>query len=234
MYTFQSRIRYSEISQKKTLDLSNVINYFQDCSTFQSEDIGVGLDYLTKQKKVWILNGWQIIINELPKLADQIVVGTWAYDFKGFYGYRNFIMKDLSDKIYAYANSVWIYMDTESYRPVKVTEDAISAYQMEPRFPMEYADRKIKIPEKQIEFPSFQVIKANIDTNNHVNNCQYIKMAEEYLPQDFTVHQIRAEYRKSAVLGDIVIPKVSLTEQIVTVTLSAQDKTPYAVIEFTR
>ena len=40
MYEFNSRVRYSEIDHHGTLTLPALINYFQDCSTFQSEDCG--------------------------------------------------------------------------------------------------------------------------------------------------------------------------------------------------
>ena len=45
MYTFESRIRYSETDSEGKLTMASLINYFQDCSTFQSEDHGLGLDY---------------------------------------------------------------------------------------------------------------------------------------------------------------------------------------------
>ncbi len=50
---------------------------------------------------------------------------------------------------------------------------------------MEYADRKICVPEEMEEQESFQVAKHHLDINHHVNNAQYIKMAEEYLPEGF-------------------------------------------------
>ena len=39
MYQFQSRIRYSEVDSEGRLTMASLINYFQDCSTFQSEDL---------------------------------------------------------------------------------------------------------------------------------------------------------------------------------------------------
>ncbi len=50
MYAFDSRVRYSEIDHQGTMTLPALINYFQDCSTFQSEDIGVGLEVLREKK----------------------------------------------------------------------------------------------------------------------------------------------------------------------------------------
>ena len=41
MYTFDSRIRYSEIDRSGRLSIPAVVDYFQDCSAFQSEELGV-------------------------------------------------------------------------------------------------------------------------------------------------------------------------------------------------
>ena len=46
MYTINSRVRYSETDERGQLSLTGIINYMQDCSTFQSEDARVGVEYL--------------------------------------------------------------------------------------------------------------------------------------------------------------------------------------------
>ena len=46
MYSFESRIRYSEVDQNQELSVTGIINYLQDCSTFQSEDLNLGITYL--------------------------------------------------------------------------------------------------------------------------------------------------------------------------------------------
>ena len=43
MYAFDSRIRYSETDSEGRLTLNALLNYFQDCSTFHSEDVGLGI-----------------------------------------------------------------------------------------------------------------------------------------------------------------------------------------------
>ena len=51
----------------------------------------------------------------------------------------------------------------------------------------------------------FPVRRYHIDTNEHVNNCQYVQMAMEMLPGDINVRQLRVDYKKSAVLGDMTV-----------------------------
>lgn len=231
MYSFQSRVRFSELNHKQgTLSCSSMINYFQDCSTFQSEDLNLGLSYLRSKNKVWLLNSWQLNLLEPVKLGDSITIGTWPYDFKGFYGFRNFIMKDSEDRPLATANSIWVYLDTQTGRPTKVPDD--TGYELEPPYPMEYAKRKIEIPKDFTPYPPFPVKKYNIDTYNHVNNGQYIRMAEEFLPDRFYVQQLRAEYKTQAVLGDSIVPLISEEENCIKIVLSSVDNNSYAVIEF--
>lgn len=49
-YEFEGKVRYSEIDHRATMTLPALINYFQDCSTFQSEQLGYGMDVLKKEK----------------------------------------------------------------------------------------------------------------------------------------------------------------------------------------
>jgi len=57
-------------------------------------------------------------------------------------------------------------------------------------------------------------------------------MAEEYLPEDYVIYQMRAEYKRQAVLGDIICPMVSCVGKTCTVALMNKENLPYAIIEF--
>lgn len=233
MYSFNSRVRYSEVCTNKELDFYSIINYFQDCSIFHSEDIGVGLDYLEENHRVWLMNAWQIKVDRFPVFGEDITVSTWAYDFNTFYGYRNFMIEDAKKQVLAVANSVWVYMDTLNNCPARIDDTMAGAYQKEEAYPMEYAPRKILLPKDFSDAPVFSVQRRNLDTNNHVNNGEYIRMAEEYIPENFKATGMRAEYRKSAVLGDEIIPRIHQTANTLLVALSDINYRPYTIIEYT-
>ncbi len=232
MYFFNSRVRYSELNHENgSLSCSSIINYFQDCSTFQSEHLNLGISYLQKINRVWLLNAWHLQILDKATLGENIMIGTWPYDFKGFYGYRNFIIKNECEDVIAVANSTWIYMDTNTGRPAKVPDDH-AGYTLEPAYPMEPVSRKIDISDPLVSYPPFEVRKSNIDSYNHVNNGQYIKMAEEYLPAHFHVSSMRVEYRMQAVYADMIIPLVSEYPECVKVVLANKDRKPFSIIVF--
>jgi medium-chain acyl-[acyl-carrier-protein] hydrolase len=76
------------------------------------------------------------------------------------------------------------------------------------------------------------VFQAFIDTNQHMNNAQYIRTALEYVPETFHIRQVRVEYKKAAVLHDQLHPFVYMDEQIIKILLGDQEAHPYAVVEF--
>ena len=234
MYTWNSRVRFSEIGEDKRLTLDGILNYFQDSSTFHSEDIGNGMEVVEGLKRVWVLSSWQIVVNEYPKIAERIKLGTWPYDFNRFFGGRNFIMYGEDGRVLAYANSLWTYLNSENGRPVRVEEEVVSKYQLEPKYDMDYADRKIALPEEMTAQNAFPVEVYHLDTNHHVNNGQYVKMAGAYLPQDFEIAQMRAEYKKSALLGDVIYPKVAVETDKVVVSLEDEAGNAFTVVEFTK
>lgn len=234
VYTIENTVRFSEIDHTKKMTLPGIINYFQDCSIFQSEEIGYGLDYLKEQKKAWVLSSWQIAVNRYPVLGERIKVSTFATGFKGIFGDRNFCMHDESGAMTACANSLWVYMDIEKGRPVKPSAEEMAAYGVSEPLDMEILSRKIILPENTEEYPAFPVRKYHIDTNEHVNNCQYVQMAQEVLEEGESVSRLRVEYKKSAVLHDMIVPRAAREKGRTVVELCDKDGNPYAVVEFKR
>ena len=209
-YSFTSRIRYSEIGEDGNLTLPGLINYFQDCSTFQSEAIGEGVAELKKRGCAWVLSAWQIHVRRYPSLGEAVKITTWASGFKGFLGMRNFTMETEDGEMLACANSIWSY--------VNIDED--------------FGERKVKMPEADFIGEPFPVRPHNLDTNHHVNNAQFISLAGECLPKNFTVHRMRAEYKQQAHLGDVLHPLRAETENSCFISLNDEKGQPYVVVEF--
>ena len=82
MYTFDGRIRYSEVDRRRKLTAEKTIDYFQDCTSFQSEDLGIGLDYMAERGIAWVINYWQIHFYRRPVMGESVRTGTQPYEFK--------------------------------------------------------------------------------------------------------------------------------------------------------
>ena len=233
MYRMNRPVTYSEVGPDYKADMAQVINYFQDCSCFQSDSLGVGPKNMETLGKVWLLNGWQIIVDRYPEYGEQISVATWPYDFKGPLGMRNFIIDDASGNRIARANSVWAMIDVSTGRPVRVDATQIEAYPMEPREEMAYAGRKIRIFGEFEILEPIRVMRACLDTNHHMNNGRYVAAVMEYLPEDYSVRQVRVEYKYSARYGDVLIPKRQIQTDRVIIILENNHGEICVITEFT-
>jgi acyl-ACP thioesterase len=232
MYSFKSRVRYSECNEKSDMTVSALVNYFQDCCTFHSESLNLGRQYWEDNQVAWILSYWHIVIERFPKLGEEICISTWPYEIKGFMAHRNFLIKDENQQVIAYANSVWAYMDTAKGRLKRVDEAQKRMYEEEPPYPMVEKSRKVEVKGELEAKETFKVQRFYIDSNQHVNNEKYILMAMEYLPEDFIIKSVRVEYKQSAVLGDVVYPKVGMEGHQITVLLGNEASKPFAIVEF--
>ncbi|SEV82854.1 acyl-[acyl-carrier-protein] thioesterase [[Clostridium] fimetarium] len=236
MYSFDSMVRYSETDKNEKLSVTGLVNYFQDCSSFHSETLHIGTDELAEAHRAWVLSSWQIVINRMPQILDCVKVSTWPYAFERFCGTRNFTIVDKEGEIIACANSMWVFINTDTGRPVLPESEFKDAYILEDKYEaMNYEGRKIFALKNMKKMESFHVRKCNLDTYNHVNNGQYIQMAEEYLPEGFEVGQIRAEYKMSAHYGDAICPYVQIEEEErFVIDLRNEDGKTFALIEFAK
>ena len=212
MYTFKSTVRFSETGKDSKLTIPHLISYFQDCSTLHGNKAGLDRKKLIKMERAWFLSSWQIVINKRPGIDEKIEVETRAYEIRGFYGLRNFIMYNEAKEVCAYANSIWFYVDTKKGRPVKYEQKDGTGFEIDEEFPMEKADRKIIIPEnadKTIKGDRLKVRESHLDSNYHMNNREYVRIALDFMPDSFNIddlRQIRVEYKKAAVLDEIMVP----------------------------
>lgn len=234
MYQFQSRVRYSELDSHGSLSLPALLDYFQDCSIFHSEELKLGVDYLKERQLLWALSSWQIVIKRYPRLCENIAIGTAPYEFRGFMGCRNFWMLDEAGEEIAVANSIWSLLNTGSGKPEKPTSEMIEGYALSPKREMEYAERRIRFEGEGVLQDKISVKAHHLDTNMHVNNGQYVRIAMDYLPAGFQIGQLRAEYKKQAVLGTEMYPLVFESESKTGVSLRDAEGAVYCNVEFTR
>lgn len=234
MYEYTGKIRFSEVDENLDLHIAALVDYFQDGSTFQSEELGIGVEYYKEHKVAWVLNSWQIEIKRMPKMCEEVIIGTFPHNFASVFGHRNFYMKTMDGEFLAVANTVWTMLNLETQRPVKPSEEVVEKYGTEPKLDMEYLDRKIVLVGEPREEAAIVICKNQLDSNHHVNNSQYVKMAVNYLEDETVFNRVRVEYKKAALLGDCLRPMVYERENAVTVSFFDENDKVFASVEFSK
>lgn len=211
MYTYDTRVGYSKVDKTGKVSIFDAVDYMQDSTTFQSEELGVGMRYMQEQGKAWILIANHIELYKPIELCQKITIGTAPTDFH-IYGSRQYFIKDENGEYLAKSEALWLLIDLNTRRPVRAEEDDIKMYETELLFDDVKASRKIKFfGEKQQQEP-FKVLKTYIDSNGHMNNVNYLRVAVEYLPEDIDIKSIQIVYVKEAMEGQTIIPFVHKEE----------------------
>lgn len=232
MYTYDFRVGFSQSDVDHKMTMTAIIDAFQDCSCFQSDELGVGFEYLEPRNLVWVLNYWDVDIVRQPMYGEKITVGTFPYEFNGFMGCRNFFLRDADDYVVK-ANSIWVLMDWNNQRIVKASDDIVSKYTIEDRLDMDYKSRKVAVP-KDVAGDEREMIvvgQQHLDSNGHVNNGQFIKIAMSQMIDKTEIVKLRAEYKAQAHLGDEIYPVVYTRDNSYTIALNDREGKPYTVVE---
>ena len=232
MFSYTTKVRYSELSSKGILSPGKIMDYFQDCSTAQSESLGVGLDFMEANHCAWILASYHVEFYDFPKCDDEVIVGTLPYEMRGPFGYRNFWLMRPDGTYLAKADSLWVYMDMTAGQMVKVPEEICKIYGSEERIDMPKMKRKIKMPADMTTEEPIPIRRSDIDTNGHVNNTQYVKLGLELLPEDFLPKRLRIEFKESAYFGEDLYPQVKQEDDGWYISLNKKNGTPLATMEW--
>lgn len=230
MYEMKSRVRYSEIDENEKLSLFGMINYFQDCCTQQSEDLGFGVRYLKERHLAWYIISWQVELYEMPVMGQEIRVTT-ELNMEGFYGARNFDILDTEGKVLVHAHSIWFFMNTESGTPTRIPEE-MEIYGYNTELHSRRDRRKIALPKEMEKGEPILVNRSLLDTNHHMNNGQYVRIAEQLLPEGAAIRAFRVEYKKEALLGAHLYPEYLQNGDLFTVALADEEGKAYASVEF--
>lgn len=234
MYHYNSRISYSMLDLNGNLNIPSIVNYFQDVCLFHSHDVGVSIDSIINRHAAWLLSSWHLIFKRFPNMGEHVVVRTSPYEFKGIYGFRSFLLETEDGEKLAYADSTWFLFDSIKGRPIRPSEEEINRYGKGNRYNMKKTQRKVKIPQDETFVEKLFIYQNQIDTNNHVNNGEYVRIACNYIPNDIKCSELRVEYKKAAYLGDAINVYTSETLDCFYVILRNEDGEIYISSEFTK
>ena len=235
MYSFDSRIGYSEVDENHSIRIVSLINHLQDCSCFQMEDLGLGVEHQAKGHFAWVLAAIRIEIERLPLYCEKIRTSTWCHTMSRRQAGRNFSIHGADGAMIVRADSLWATIDVEAKRVCAIPESEQAYVQGDEQLVLPAFTRKLSPQGEGFAGAPFAVAEHNIDTNSHVNNAQYVQMAFDALASasrrvaPTEVRAITAQYRAQARLGDVITPIVHDEDGSLCVELTG-DGTVFAIV----
>lgn len=263
MYSFNSTVRYSECDENAQLSILGLMDYLQDCSTFHSEHVGHGLEFMRQNHFAWFVAAWQIQIERMPRFTEPITIGTNCYQLKAAWAMRNFWIDDAEGNRLVKADSCWFTFDTAARTACRIPQsEQVYLDTQTPQLDLPKTRRHLKAEGAGTPCQPTVVTEQQLDTNHHMNNAQYVELAasviraheeqvapaeqaspEEQAPAAAGVgaapYRICVQYKNMALLGNTIVPVLHEVPGGYTVDLAepSPDGTAtadsYAIVEIT-
>ncbi|AEF93400.1 acyl-ACP thioesterase [Desulfotomaculum nigrificans CO-1-SRB] len=204
-YRKEFEVHYYEINQFEEATPVAVLNYLEETAVAHSESVGVGISKLKSQGVAWMLNRWHIKMEKYPLWNEKIVIETWPSRFERFYATREFNIRDSYDHIIGRASSLWVFLNIEKKRPLRIPDKIKDAYGTDPHRAIDEPFGELYNLDDSVEKKEFRVRRSDIDTNNHVNNAKYVDWVLETIPAEiyhnYTLASLEVLYRKEVAFG---------------------------------
>lgn len=216
-YSKDYTIHYYNSDRHLNASITSLLRMMEDIAIQQSEERGVGLDFYKTGKVAWMLTRWKVDFIRLPKFNNTLTLRTTPRAFRGFYANREYEFYDKTDELLIKANTLWVFVSTETRRPLKIPDEMFSHYQVTDE-DMKNFTKLEEVPalEKIDHTRQFEVYFKDIDTNQHVNNTLYVEWAIETLPaeikQSHRMRSLKVNYLKETKLGDKIIANCQLVK----------------------
>lgn len=175
-------VHYHNVDAKLQCKIESIVNYFTDVGTKQSEELGVGIEYLTERNLAWVFCKYDIHINRYPKYGEKIKVATNALGFKKFYASRLYeIFDEYGEKIVE-AIGIFLLIDINKRRAIRIPLEQYEFYGIDEKAECDISISKLEKLNEKMYSKEFKVRYSDIDSNKHVNNAKYVEWALEAIP----------------------------------------------------
>lgn len=188
-------IPYYECDNEGILFPSSILKFLSEVAILHNEF------NLSKQadNSGWMLNKWRLKIGEYPKGKDRITIETWVSKVDRFYVTREFRIY-LRDIEIARASSLWIYMDINKRRPIRIKDSDLDPNSIIEDFNFDGFSRLDFDISNGENDTFFKLRRSDIDTNQHVNNVKYFDWILESIDENFyrenSLEEVEIEYKK--------------------------------------
>lgn len=233
METFKVKISNSHVNKNLEIKADRIIDLLQDVEGLHINSLTKFTNYLNENNLGVFLLYRQVDIIERAKFNEEVTLKTYPYNTTKASGYRHIYMFDEKGNPLVKTNSFGAFVDLDTLRPVRLPEEIVKSIDDKTQDPtIENLPRRIKYNDTNLKLiETIPVKRSLIDRYNHLNNAHYVSFALNNMEYNsFT--RIRAEYKKSFQLNDLIYVYEALDSEHKTFVYKNKDGEIYTVIEF--
>jgi len=201
------RVRSFEVAPDGRLALPFLFGYLQEAASNHAQALGVAFIEVEGRPVFWVLHHIDVCLYRRPAWAETVTVATWPCGYQGLKAFRAFTLRDSAQHLLSEAYSIWLLVDPQRRRPVRLPEAVLHLRGMSPH----PKALEIALPDPpstpSLGETTFSVSYSDLDLNAHANNTRYVAWLLNALPTAYreqALHRIQLTFRSEAYLGDPV------------------------------
>ncbi len=195
-----------ETNAEQEMSLPLLVTKLIDIATAHANSLDIGNPSMAHMNAGWVLSRLTVEMLAYPKVNDTYKISTWVESFNRHFSERAFKIESPDGKVFGYARSIWMVMDTIAHTNVglshlSLSEDMIDGTQP----PISRQQRHVPIMEDSsdedkpkggltaTEPPFIYKFKyCDLDSYRHVNTVRYVVL----LLNRFTLEEHDATFVK--------------------------------------
>jgi acyl-ACP thioesterase len=211
-YRESYRIRSYETDPRGFVTPRTLCQLLQEAATGHAAALAIAVETLLDRGVAWVLSRLQLEVGRWPRGGEEITVETWPHAASRLVIERRFRVLDGDGAEIAHATTLWVVMDLERRRPIRLPDFILEAIDrlVDPEARPVSPDKLAALEEPEHE-RRFEVRYTDLDMVRHVNNALYVQWAVESVPEDFLQEKLPAaldvHFLGECRLGDTVVSR---------------------------
>jgi len=178
------QVRSYETDTQGRLQAPILCQHLQEAATAHAAILGVAVETLIEDGVAWVLSRLHLEMVRWPTADEAIVIETWPEAASRLFTERRFDILDPSAKRVGAASTLWLVLDLERRRPVRLparVTDRLHEHELGPE-PRKFGE--LAEPEPIQYELGFTVRRSDLDLAEHVNNTSYVGWVIEAVPDE--------------------------------------------------
>ena len=114
-----------EANAEKEMSLPILVSKIIDIATAHANSLGIGNPSMTHLNAGWVLSRLTIEMESYPEVNCDYSISTWIESFNRHFSERAFCISSPDGKVYGYARSIWMVMDTVNHSNIGLSHFSI-------------------------------------------------------------------------------------------------------------
>jgi medium-chain acyl-[acyl-carrier-protein] hydrolase len=185
-WVLETSLSFGSVDRDHLITLSGIFKLLQEAAIAHANQYDTGTDAMITRGESWVLNRMATEIIRYPHYGERLRVETWSSGIRGFKGYRDFRIFDVSGNLVITASSLWLYVNMQTHSIIRVPREIAAHFPCsnQERYCPDLEALHLPIPTPDTAAKTTISLRySDIDANAHVNNTSYLDFLQTTLAE---------------------------------------------------